>query len=87
VSAVTLDAELLSFWRGDRPETPITVPIDGIETPGVRIDPTGTSAVRLRWDTQTVFCVGDPDIVEQLRLRRAAPEDLHPPSPANQTGP
>jgi hypothetical protein len=83
-------AAVLQHTRADLarlPETPITVPIDGVETRGVRIDPPGASAVRLRWDTQTVFCVGDPNIVEQLRLRRAVPEDLRPPAPADPTEP
>ncbi len=58
------------------PTTAVSMMIDGIETPGTRVDVGRRSAVMLAWGGQTVFCAGRPEIIETLVLRSARPEDL-----------
>jgi hypothetical protein len=52
----------------DRPVTTASVPIDGTEVDGRRIDFADCAAVELAWGEQTVFCAGRPEIIGRLRL-------------------
>jgi hypothetical protein len=58
------------------PTVATSMRIDGIETPGIRVDVSGRAAVQLAWGPQTVFCAGRPEIVDALTLRSAVPEDF-----------
>ena len=58
------------------PTASVSVLIDGLETPGARVDIGGRSAVMLPWEKQTVFCAGRPEIIDSLVLRSTRPEDF-----------
>jgi hypothetical protein len=60
------------------PAIPTSMRIDDIEVPGTRIDIGGRAAVQLPWGEQLVFCAGRPEIIDNLALRSAVPEDLAP---------
>jgi hypothetical protein len=60
----------------ETPTTSVSVTIDGIETPGHRVDIGGRSAVMLTWGDQSVFCAGRPEIIDRLVLRSARPDDF-----------
>ena len=71
------ESRLTRAQVAETPTTSVPVLIDGIETPGARVDIGGRSAVMLPWEKQTVFCAGRPaEIIDSLVLRSARPEDF-----------
>ena len=58
------------------PRIPVTVLIDGVPVPGLRVDRPDVSGVELAWDGRTVQCVGEASAIDVLELRSAAPADF-----------
>ena len=58
------------------PTIPTIIVIDGVAVEGRRVDLDTCSAVELAWGRQRVFCTGQPDIIDNLRLRSATPDDF-----------
>jgi hypothetical protein len=70
------ESRLTRAQVAETPTTSVSVLIDGIETPGSRVDIGGRSAVMLAWGKQTVFGAGRLEIIDGLVLRSARPEDF-----------
>lgn len=51
------------------PRTPVSVPIDGVPLPGLRVDYPDCSGVELAWDGRIVQCVGKAAAIDVLELR------------------
>jgi hypothetical protein len=61
---------------GKLPVASTQVVMDDVEITGTRIEVPGCAAVQLDWGEQTVFCAGEAETLNVLRLRSASPEDL-----------
>ena len=59
----------------DLPRTPVSVLIDGIAVPGVRVDYPDCSGVEIDWNGQIVQCVGEAADIDVLALRTAGEAD------------
>lgn len=57
------------------PRTPVSVLIDGVAVPGVRVDYPDCSGVELDWNGQVVQCVGEAADIDVLSLRTADEAD------------
>jgi hypothetical protein len=54
--------------RPGAPEIPTSLTVDGVAVAGTRIDLPDRCGVRLPWQGQDVYCVGDPHVIEALEL-------------------
>lgn len=57
-------------------EVPTSVVIDGAPVPGTRIDLPDRSGVRLEWQGQHVFCIGERQLIDGVELRAATGADF-----------
>jgi hypothetical protein len=71
-----VESRLTRAQVAETPTTSVSITIDGIDTPGTRVDTGGRSAVMLAWGEQSIFCAGRPEIIDGLALRSARPEDF-----------
>lgn len=53
-----------------------TMMVDGVPVEGTRLDLPGRSGVRLDWQGQRVFCIGDREVVDNLKLRTGTGADF-----------
>ena len=66
--------------RGPRiptaPETPTSIVIDGTPVPATRMDLPNRSGIRVEWQGQHVFCLGEAKLLDSLELRTGTSADF-----------